>query len=115
MRFAKPVFRPMPLPYKIFTVLLIICFLVIGLIGLVLPIIPGILFLVLAVYLLSRVSRRASAIVHNHPWFNRSMRKLDAASALSFGEKTRLTLLLTAKAVISGVESGFAFFRKKST
>jgi uncharacterized membrane protein YbaN (DUF454 family) len=113
MHFPKPTFRPMPLTYKILSVVLIAGFLFIGLVGLVLPIIPGILFLLLAVYLMTRVSRRISAIVHKHPWFNRNMRKLDAVSTLSIGEKTRLSLLLTARALISGIESGIAFFRKK--
>ncbi len=114
MHFPKPVFRPMPLPYKILSIVLIVCFVFIGLVGLILPIIPGILFLLLALYLLTRVSKRISAIVHKHPWFNRNMRKLDAASTLTLGEKVRLSLLLTAKALIRGVESGIAFFSKKS-
>jgi len=114
MHFSKPKFRPMPLAYKILSIVLIVCFLFIGLVGLILPIIPGILFLVLAVYLLTRVSRRISAIVHKHPWFNRNMRKLDAASTLTIGEKTRLTLLLAARTLIAGAESAMSLFKKRS-
>ena len=113
MHVSRPRFRPMPLAYKILRIALIFCFLFIGLVGLVLPIIPGILFLLLALYLLTRVSRRISAIVHKHPWFNRNMRKLDAASTLTLGEKARLSLLLVAKTLIKGIESGMAFFKKK--
>jgi uncharacterized membrane protein YbaN (DUF454 family) len=114
MQFSKPKFRPVPLAYKILSIVLIVSFLFIGLVGLILPIIPGILFLLLALYLVTRVSRRISAIVHKHPWFNRNMRKLDAASTLTLGEKTKLSLLLTAKALIRGAESAMSLFKKRT-
>jgi len=106
-----PHFRPMPLFYKIVAVLLIGGFVIVGLIGLVLPIIPGILFLFLAAYLVTRVSRRAAAAAHNNPWFSRHMRDFNRAGKLSAGQRVRLSLLVMAKMVVHGVESGISFVK----
>lgn len=104
MHLPKPYFRPLPLAYKVLGVVLVALFLLIGLAGLILPIIPGILFLFLALYVLTRVSRRASAYAHSQPWFNRHMRHMNAADKLSIGERVRLGLLVVARGAVSGAE-----------
>ena len=55
MHFPKPQFRPLPWGYKLLCLALIIVFTVIGLVGLILPIIPGIIFLFLAAWLVTRM------------------------------------------------------------
>ncbi len=72
--------------------------------GLILPIIPGIVFLLLAVYVLTRISRRAAAYAHNQPWFNRHMRHLNAVDTLSVGERFKLGFLVMARSVVNGIE-----------
>ncbi len=58
-------------PQKIIYLTLGILFLALGVVGLVIPIVPGILFLLGAVYLLSRGSRRVGKMVKAHPHLNR--------------------------------------------
>lgn len=100
----KPIFRPMPLIYKIACIVLITGFLFIGLLGLILPVIPGLLFLFLAVLLLTRVSRRAATFAHGQPWFHRHMRHWQATGGLSVGQRIKLGFLLSARAVMKAVQ-----------
>ncbi|MES3006646.1 MAG: DUF454 family protein [Pseudomonadota bacterium] len=104
MHLSRPRFRPLPLIYRILGIILVVGFLLIGLVGLILPIIPGIVFLLLAVYVLTRISRRAAAYAHSQPWFNRHMRHLDAADSLSVGERIKLGFLMMARSVVNGIE-----------
>lgn len=104
MHLSRPRFRPLPLIYRVLGIILVVGFLLIGLVGLILPIIPGIVFLLLAVYVLTRISRRAAAYAHSQPWFNRHMRHLDAADSLSVGERIKLGFLVMARSVVNGIE-----------
>lgn len=113
MHFPQTRFRPLPLVYRVLSVVLIIGFLLIGLIGLVLPIIPGIVFLLLAVYLLTRISRRAAEIVHRQPWYHRGMRDFHAAGHLSVTEKIKLSALMAARAMVNGVDLAMAWLRSR--
>src|SRR5690606_18656148 len=111
MHFPQTRFRPLPLVYRILSVILIVGFLLIGLVGLVLPIIPGIVFLLLAVYLLTRISRRAAEIMHRQPWYHRGMRDFHAAGHLSLMEKVKLSALMAARAVVHGAGLAVAWLR----
>jgi len=97
--------RALPLLYKIGGGLLIGCFAILGVIGLIMPIIPGLLFLFLALFLLTKLSRRAAAYAHNKPWFRYHMRHLQAASGLSFGARMKLGALIVARGTVQGVEA----------
>ncbi|MEX2333936.1 MAG: DUF454 family protein, partial [Pseudohongiella sp.] len=109
MHLPSPHFRPLPLYAKIIALLLIAGFVLIGIIGLVLPIIPGVLFLFLAALLLTRVSRRASTYAHNQPWFRRHLQSWRASKGLSWGQRARLSFWVAAKAVVQGIGSGINF------
>lgn len=100
----KPIFRPMPLMYKIVSMVLIAAFLIIGVLGLILPIIPGVLFLFLAVLLLTRVSRRAATFAHSQPWFHRNMHHWQATGGLTVGQRVRLGFLLSARVIMKGAQ-----------
>jgi uncharacterized membrane protein YbaN (DUF454 family) len=106
-----PLFRPLPLFYKILAILLIAGFVILGLIGLVLPVIPGVVFLFLAAYLVTRVSRRAAAAAHDNAWFSRHLRDFKEAGKLTIGQRAKLSLLVMAKMVVQGVESGISFVK----
>lgn len=105
----------MPLIYTILCILLISCFLLIGLLGLILPLIPGILFLLLAVLLLTRLSRRAKTRLYAQPWFNHQMRYLRTAAALPFRQKLSLGFLMLSRGVINALSSLAGLFSNKST
>lgn len=100
----KPVFRPLPLLTKIAFMVLISGFLLVGLLGLILPIIPGVLFLFLAVLLLTRVSRRAAVFAHRQPWFHSNMHHWQATSGLSVTQRLKLGMLISTRVVIKGVQ-----------
>ena len=104
MHLSRPRFRPLSLVYRVLGIILVVGFLLIGLAGLILPVIPGIVFLLLAVYVLTRISRRAAAYAHNQPWINRHMRHLNAANSLSVGERCKLGFLVMARSLVNGIE-----------
>ncbi len=110
MHLPTPHFRPLPLYVKVITLVLIAVFVLIGLAGLILPIIPGVLFLFLAVLLATRVSRRVSAAAHRQPWFREHLYTWRASGGLSATHKIKLTMLLAAKAMVAGVSGGFRMF-----
>lgn len=107
MHLPTPHFRPLPLYIKVITLVLIAVFVLIGLAGLILPIIPGVLFLFLAVLLATRVSRRVSAAAHRQPWFREHLYTWRASGGLSTTHKMKLSMLLAAKAVITGISAGY--------
>jgi len=108
----KPISRPIPLLYKIALSVVIVAFLLIGLVGLILPVIPGVLFLVLAVFLLTRVSRRAATYAHSQPWFHRHMRQFNASSHLSATDRLKYGFLIGARAMINGAKRLIKFEKK---
>ncbi len=102
---TKPAFTPMPLVWKILSLVLIAAFLVIGVAGLILPVIPGVLFLFLAALLATRVSRRAARFAHQQPWFHHHLRQWQASGHLSIGERVKLAALITIRTCVRGLQS----------
>jgi uncharacterized membrane protein YbaN (DUF454 family) len=106
-----PHFRPLPLYAKIIASVLIAGFVLLGLIGLILPVIPGLLFLFLAVLLATRMSRRVSSVAHNHPWFREHLRTWRASGSLSASNRTKLAFLLTARTLLGIVRGGVGIIK----
>ena len=106
MHLPTPKFSPLPLYAKVIALIVIIGFVTIGIIGLILPIIPGLLFLFLAVLLLTRISRRAFAYAHSKPWFRKQLYTWRASAGLSWGQRARLSFWVAVKAVVQGVGTG---------
>lgn len=106
MHLPTPHFSPLPLYAKVIALVVIVGFIFIGIIGLILPVIPGVLFLFLAALLLTRVSRRASAYAHNQPWFRKHLQSWRASAGLSWGQRARLSFWVAARAVVQGVGAG---------
>lgn len=105
MRRAKGSKKPLSMVYKLGGALLVGCFLILGLIGLIMPIIPGLLFLFLALYVLTKLSRRAAAYAHSKPWFRYHLLHLKAASGLSLGARVKLGVLIVARGAVQGIEA----------
>lgn len=112
MQLPKPIFRPIPLIYKIGVSVLISVFLVIGLLGLILPIIPGLLFLVLAVFLMTRVSRRAATYAHSQARYHRHMGHYNATRHLSAGDRLKYSFLIAARGTVNAIKRFFKTIRK---
>jgi len=95
--------RTMPILLKVVLLGFIGLFVMIGLIDLILPIIPGILFLALAAWLLTKVSSRFAFHLNQNTSWNRMKRFLRSSSFLSIGQQVKLTLLVAARSVVDGL------------
>lgn len=95
-----------------YMVAVVVC-LVLGLIGLVLPIIPGLVFLFLAVLLLTKVSMRVDSLARAHAGFRRTRQHWHRLHLLPAGDRVRLGMWYAAGALISGVERGVRFIQQK--
>lgn len=88
---------------RLLGLLLFLMLLGLGLIGLVLPIIPGLLFLLLALYVLTRVSRRFAFMAHRNSWLRRAFRRLRHVRTLPATDLLRLLFWMTARGLVNGV------------
>ena len=102
----------MPVLTKVICIALIACFVVVGLIGLVLPIIPGLLFLFIAAILLARISRRFDAILKRNSSVHRWMKHADTINGLSISQRVRLSFWMAARLITNALESGINQFKK---
>ncbi len=78
----------------------------IGLVGLVLPIIPGLVFLFLAVLLLTRISTRFDALASGHSGFQQLRRRWRTMNMLHVKDRIKLGFWYCAGALIRGADSG---------
>ena len=95
----------MPMLFKGACIVLVGLLTLVGLAGLVLPIIPGILFLFLAALLLAKVSSRFDALLHKNENMRTWRRRWDTSNALPMLQRVKLSFLLVARAVVNGVEA----------
>lgn len=77
----------------------------VGLAGLILPIIPGILFLFLAALLLAKVSSRFDTLLHRNKNMRAWRRRWNTSNSLPLLQRVKLSCLLVARAVVNGVET----------
>ena len=87
----------------------------IGLVGLILPIIPGVLFLFLAALLLAKVSSRFDALLHKNENMRTWHRRWDTSNALPLLQRVKLSLLLVARSVVTGVEATVNSLKKANS
>lgn len=91
-------------PQKVLYLTLGIMFLALGVVGLLIPIIPGVLFLAGAVYLLSRGSRRVKALADEHPKLRKLQRRMARLDAVSVIRRIQVAGLMTLEAVVIGAQ-----------
>ena len=103
--------QQMPFFLKALILVVVGIFLAIGLIGLILPIIPGILFLALAAFLLAKISSRFAFFLHNNASWIRLKRYLHSVSFLSIAQQIKLSLWVAARAMVKAIESGIQLLR----
>lgn len=77
--------------------------LLIGVVGIVLPIIPGILFLGLGAWLLARVSGRAATRLEAQPTWHRARRLWQHSRHLGIAGKMHLAALLLGKSLVDSL------------
>ncbi len=104
----------MPLFIKAIILVVVGIFLVIGIIGLILPIIPGILFLALAALLLAKVSSRFAFHLNNNLTWLRLKRYWRSVSFLSVAQQVKLTLWMVARSIVNAIDTGLDFIRQRT-
>lgn len=110
---SKRTKRSLPFLYKLGGALLVGFLLMLGFIGLIMPIIPGLVFLFLALLILTKMSRRAAAYAENKPWFRYHMRHLQAANGLGLGARMKLGALIAARGAVQAIESALYWCKRR--
>lgn len=75
----------------------------IGIAGLILPLIPGLLFLGLAAVVAAKLSPRFARFLRQNETLRGYLDRTEGFGSLALAEKLKLSLLLLAKALIDGV------------
>ena len=94
-----------PFPLKLIGLAVVGLFVFIGIIGLILPIIPGILFLALAAFVMAKISDRFAFYLDDHPIWQKLKRQWRSVRVLSIVEKVKLTGLYVARGLIEGLDN----------
>lgn len=79
--------------------------LILGVIGLILPVIPGILFLLIGAVLLSKLSTRFAGYLKQNTWAQKWQRRGNSFRQLNNGHKLKLSFLMAAKSLVDSMES----------
>lgn len=103
MNLHKQDFYSLPLLSQVLYVAGIAVCLLLGVIGLILPIIPGLLFLFIAAVMLSRVSTRFAALFQDSAMMEGGMKRWHSISHLGLIERVKLSGLYLASALLNGL------------
>ena len=88
---------------KLFYLTLGIIFLVLGVVGLIVPILPGVLFLAGALYMLGRGSSRVKQLADENPSLRSFQARMDQVSAATVVEQLQVTFLMIIRGTAVGV------------
>lgn len=96
-------FQPLPWLGKALVLLLILVCLILGIIGVLLPVIPGVLFFFLAALLCTRVSRRAFHYAHQNGWYRRQLNSWHRSNQLPVLSRAKLAMLVAIRSLVDVV------------
>ncbi len=88
---------------RAFLLSLAVCLLLLGVVGLVVPILPGMLFLALAAISFSAVSPRFQRTLERHPTWRGWQRRWRSGRGLPLFHRIRLAFWLTAEATLNSI------------
>jgi uncharacterized membrane protein YbaN (DUF454 family) len=97
---------------KIVACALVLALLVVGIVGLVLPIVPGVLFLAIAALIAAKNFPSIDAQLRRHRAIDEHLDRMDRAGDLSLPAKARLAAWYCAKACVRGAELLVSFVAK---
>ena len=89
-----------------------IIFLALGVVGLIIPVLPGALFLVGALYLLSRGSSRVKRLADEHPTLRGLQNRMDRLDTVSVAQRVQVACLMTIESVAVGLRKLFIGVRR---
>lgn len=99
-------------PMKLIYLTLGIMCLVLGVVGLIIPILPGVLFLAGALYLLTRGSSRVKQMADEHPRLRSFQQRMEQMDAASMMQRAQVACLMTLQSFVSGTRKLFLGFRR---
>jgi len=88
---------------KLIACAIIIACLALGALGLILPVIPGLLFLAVAAVVAAKLSPTFERMLRQSPTLSGYLDRTDGFAALSWGKKLQVAGLLCVKVLIDGV------------
>ena len=88
---------------KLIACAVIIACLALGALGLILPLLPGLLFLAIAAVVAAKVSPTFERMMRQSPTLSGYLDRTDGFAALSWGKKVQVACLLCVKVLIDGV------------
>jgi len=91
------------LPAKLIACIVIVALLMLGAAGLILPLIPGLLFLALAAVIAAKLSPSFERTLRQNRTLSGYLDRTDGFMALPLGEKIRVACLLGVKMLIDGI------------
>lgn len=105
MKKGKNALAEIPILYKLLCIVAILCFAVIGVIGLILPVIPGLLFLFLAALLLAKIYKPFAGMMKDNRAMNRWEAYWDSARQLSLWQQVQLSAWFAVRSVGNGLSA----------
>jgi uncharacterized membrane protein YbaN (DUF454 family) len=102
---------PLSTSTKVLYGLLAVACVVIGLVGLLIPIIPGLLFLLGALYLVGRISTRVQRWSDRQPRLQRMHARLEGMRHVSIMDRMKVVGLSCLEVVTRGLERGVLLLR----
>lgn len=103
---ANSAARPLSLPYKLLLGAAAMILAVAGVVGLLIPVLPGLLFLAGAAGCLCLASRRCNAylqrLLQRYPRHRETLGRWRAGSGLPLGQRVKLAGLLAARSILPG-------------
>lgn len=91
------------LPVKLIAAVAVAACLIVGFAGLVLPLIPGVLFLAIAAVIAARHWPALDRLLRGNTTVARYLDEANALAAVPFGDKVRLSCLLLVRALVDGM------------
>ena len=96
----------------LFMLVLVAILTLIGLAGLILPIVPGVLFLAMAAWLLAQISDRFAQRLHQSPRWQQASRTWQAQASLSARQRTKFWAWVALSGMVQAMTSLLGMVRR---
>lgn len=81
-----------------------VAFLMLGVVGLIIPVIPGILFLAAAIYVLGKVSKRVRSLGQRNAMYRDMSRRFDRLQSVGVLDRVRVVPLMLLDMAVTGLD-----------
>jgi len=104
--------KQLGLPHKVIYLVIAVMCIMLGFAGLILPIIPGFLFILLAVYCLSKVSHRFKRWADKQSVLQELQNKVERINTVNVLSRGKVIALMTLDMMVRSVVSVLDFFKR---